>query len=115
MHEMAIAEGIVDVVLGVAKENGGGSVLEVGLKIGDMTGVETEALRTAFHILTRNSILEDAVLNIERKPLVVRCDGCNEERKQEIYNFFCKKCGGVLKLVSGRELEVAYINMEDKP
>ena len=111
---MAIAEGIVDVVMEVAKENGGGSVLEVGLKIGDMTGVETEALNTAFHILTRETILKDALLKIEKMPLIVRCDGCNEEREQQIYNFFCKKCGGVLKLVSGRELEVAYVNMEDK-
>ncbi|MBO6304351.1 MAG: hydrogenase maturation nickel metallochaperone HypA [Selenomonadaceae bacterium] len=113
MHEMALAEGIVDVALDAAKENGGGKVLEVGLKIGDMTGVETEALNTAFHILTRETLLKDAALKIERMPLIVRCDSCDEEREQSVYNFFCKKCGGVLKLVSGRELQVAYINMED--
>lgn len=111
---MALAEGIVDVALDAAKENGGGKVLEVGLKIGDMTGVETEALNTAFHILTRETLLKDAALKIERMPLVVRCDSCDEKREQSVYNFFCKKCGGVLKLVSGRELQVAYINMEDK-
>ena len=113
MHEMALAEGIVDVALDAAKANGGGKVLEVGLKIGDMTGVEIEALNTAFHILTRETLLKDAALKIERMPLVVRCDACDEEREQSVYNFFCKKCGGVLKLVSGRELQVAYINMED--
>ena len=114
MHEMALAEGIVDIALDAAKNNGGGNVLEVGLKIGDMVGVETEALNTAFHILTRDTLLKDAVLKIERLPLKVRCDKCDEEREQKIYNFFCPKCGGVLKLVSGRELQVAYINMEDK-
>lgn len=110
---MALAEGIVDVALDAAKANGGGKVLEVGLKIGDMTGVETEALNTAFHILTRETLLKDAALKIEHTPLIVRCDSCDEEREQSVYNFFCKKCGGVLKLVSGRELQVAYINMED--
>lgn len=113
MHEMAIAEGIADVATDAAKAHGTGKVLEIGLKIGDMVGVEMSSLRTAFHIVSRGTILEDATLKVEEMPLVVHCDKCNEDREQRIYNFFCPKCGEVLKLVSGRELQVAYINMED--
>ena len=45
MHEMALAEGILDIALDYGKQNEAKRIAEVGLLIGEMSGVEQESLR----------------------------------------------------------------------
>ena len=44
MHEMSIAEGIVDIVLDTMKNNDASQVHSVQLDVGMMSGVEPDAL-----------------------------------------------------------------------
>ncbi len=112
MHEMAIAEGILDIAREHAEKEGAARVLKIGLLIGEMAGVEEEALRFCFSALVRGTPAEDAVVEIKRVPLVGRCGNCGHEQPIEQYNFICPKCGSALAVVSGRELRVEYLEME---
>ena len=112
MHEMAIAEGILDIAREHAAREHSARITKIGLLIGEMAGVEEEALRFCFSALVRGTLAENAELSIKRVSLVGRCGACDYEKPIENYNFICPRCGGGLSVVSGRELRVEYVEME---
>ena len=114
MHEMAIAEGILDIALTYARENDADRITKVGLLVGEMAGVEVSSLAFCWEALVRGTIAEGAALAVERTPLTARCLDCGREGAVARYNFICPDCGGVLTLVSGRELRVAYLEMDER-
>lgn len=113
MHEMAIAQGILSIALDYGKKNSARHISKVALKIGEMSGVETEALEFSWQVIAANTVAAGAELDIERVPVVGKCHKCGREMPVVGYNFWCPHCeNGVLKLISGREMQVAYIEVE---
>ena len=114
MHEMAIAEGILDIALTYARENDAARITKIGLIVGEMAGVEVSSLAFCWESLAKGSVAEGAELAVERRPITARCLECGREGAVERYNFICPDCGGVLTLLSGRELRVAYLEMDER-
>ena len=113
MHEMAIAEGILHIALDTVRKNRGKTIREIGLLIGEMSGVETEALEFSFQMLAKGTMAEDAKLSIKRVPITGRCNKCGKEFHVEHYDFWCPACkDGVLTLLSGREMQVEYLEVD---
>ena len=113
MHEMAIAEGILDIALDYAARNDAKRIGKISLLLGEMSGVETEALTFCFSSLVRGTIAEDAELALHRVPLLGRCRSCGAETHIEHYNFTCPACHtGQLDILSGREMQVEYLEVE---
>ncbi|MBQ5502054.1 MAG: hydrogenase maturation nickel metallochaperone HypA, partial [Selenomonas sp.] len=69
MHEMAIAEGILDIALDYAKQNDAQKINEIGLLIGEMSGVEVDSLEFSFNMLVQGTMAEGAKLVIKNVPL----------------------------------------------
>ena len=111
VHEMAIAEGILKIAFDYAEQNHSSKIDRITLKIGEMSGVEIEALNLSFDVLTKDTIAEGAELVINKIPIVGQCNKCGKEFQVEHYNFFCPDCDGVLILKSGRELQVESLDM----
>ena len=110
MHELAVAEGILDVLKKQVQDR----ILSVKLKIGEMSGVVPEALEFSFQTASVGTLAEGASLIIERVPLTARCGDCAEVFKVQDYCFACAKCGGAnFKLITGRELLIEEIEVED--
>ena len=113
MHEMAIAQGILDIVLKTAAENQVAKVTGIKLLIGQMTQVEPECLKFGFTALSMGSIAEGANVEIKIVPLVGLCNSCRQEFPVENYCFVCPKCNSAsVTVVSGRELAVEYLEGE---
>ena len=113
MHEMSLAEGILKIALEYAEENEAKKVEEIGLLIGEMSGVVVDSLDFGFKMLAKGTIAEGAKLVVKEIPLIGRCTKCGEERHVDHYDFWCKKCGdGVLEIISGREMQVEYLEVE---
>mgnify|MGYP002626550207 CR=1 FL=1 len=112
MHEMAIAQGILDIALDYGKREQTQKIREIGLLLGEMSGVVRESLEFSFAMLSCGTMAEGAVLNIENVPLVGRCDKCHEEFHIEKYNFLCPKCKMPLAILSGREMQVKYLEVD---
>lgn len=112
MHEATLAEGILKIALEVAAENHAEKISEIGLKLGEMSGVEVEALTFSFEILKKNTVAENSTLKINRMPITAKCNKCGRNFTVERYNFFCPECDGILILKSGRELLVEYVDCE---
>lgn len=112
LHEMAVAEGILDIALRGAAENKAGRVAEVGLRLGSLSGVETESLRFCWESLVKGTVAEGAVLSIKRVPVAGECLSCGERAEVKGLSFICPRCGGTLRLTAGRELQVEYLEVE---
>ena len=112
MHEMAIAEGILDIAFDYAEKNNSKKINKITLQIGEMSGVEIEALNMSFEVLTKETIAENAELIINKIPIIGQCNKCGKEFHIDHYNFLCPECDGILILKSGRELQVESLDME---
>ena len=112
MHEMSLAECILKIALDVAAENHAKKISAVGLKLGEMAGVEVEALKFSFNIIKKSTVAENAELKINHVPIIGACNKCGKTFKVESYNFFCPECDGILILKSGRELLVEFVDCD---
>ena len=112
MHEMAIAEGILGIALDHARTHAAQRIERIHLLLGELSGVETEALTLAFSSLVRGTIAERATLTWDRIPLTGRCHDCGMDRKIRPQDYLCPDCGGGMEMIRGRELRVDYIEME---
>ena len=62
MHELSLAEGLVDLV---AERTTGRQVVAVNLRVGDRSGVIPDALAFCFDVVTAETPLAGAALHIE--------------------------------------------------
>lgn len=113
MHELGIISSAVDEVLQQARQHGAKRVHRVVLRIGALSGVEPEALRFAFDVVTPHTLAADSILEITVAPARAYCASCAKEFSAESnFVFSCPHCGQFsADLRQGRELELAQIEM----
>lgn len=113
MHEMSLAEGILELVDAAARRESATKVRLVVLEIGRLAAVEPEALRFCFDAVTRGTVAAGALLEIEAVPGSGWCAQCAAtvplaERYSE-----CPQCGGYpLEVTGGTEMRVREIAIE---
>jgi hydrogenase nickel incorporation protein HypA/HybF len=114
MHEFAIASSVLDAVRTEVRLRPGMRVSKIGVRIGDLAGLDPDALSFCFEALTKETDLESVVLEIERKPQRHRCSRCANEFVVVNYETSCPDCGEEsTAFLSGDELELAFLEMED--
>jgi hydrogenase nickel incorporation protein HypA/HybF len=113
MHELSIAQDMLDIALRTAAEQGGTRILALNAKIGEWSTVEPDALDFAFEVLRRGTIAEGAELRIERVPIACTCRDCGNSFQPEEGILICLRCGSRnLSLDSGREIALDSIEIE---
>jgi hydrogenase nickel incorporation protein HypA/HybF len=114
MHEFAIANSVLDAVRTEARLRPGMRVSKVSVRVGDLSGLDPDALSFCFEALVKETELESIVLEIERRPQRNRCPRCANEFVVVNYETSCPECGEESTVfLSGDELELAYLEMED--
>jgi len=114
MHEMGIANSILEAVATEVRRRPGSRASRVGVRIGELAAIDADSLTFCFDALSRDTDLEGLQLEIEVCPRRHRCDPCSETFDVHDYEFACPKCGSVqTKFVSGDELELAYLEVEE--
>jgi len=114
MHELSIAQSIVDIVQQHLPPADGVHVTRVRLTLGAMAGVVADSLEFCFGAITQGTQLEGAVLEIEHTPLTARCAECGREGEIEPTLFACPSCGSNrLTILTGREMQVRDIEVDE--
>ncbi len=114
MHEMAIANSVIDAARAEALLRPGMRVAKIAVRVGDLAGVDPDALSFCFEALVKETNFESVVLEIERRPQCHRCSRCGNDFVVVNYDAVCPACGEPrTTFVSGDELELAYLEMED--
>jgi hydrogenase nickel incorporation protein HypA/HybF len=114
VHELSIALSILDLAAEEAERQGGARVAAIHLRLGPLSGVVPEALRSAYELAREGSPLNAAELVIEEVPLVTYCPTCAAERAPPSAQWLCcPDCGTPTpEVVRGRELEVVALEVE---
>jgi hydrogenase nickel incorporation protein HypA/HybF len=100
MHEMALAESMLEIVESTARKNGAERVLAVRLEIGALAQVEPDALRFCFDAVTRGSLAREARLEIVTTPGAAWCMPCSETVALAALGLPCPRCGSYQLTVS---------------
>jgi hydrogenase nickel incorporation protein HypA/HybF len=113
MHEISIAESILEIAEAKARDANARSIQVIALRLGEFTTIVREALEFAFEIARRGTLAENARLQIEIVPVIVRCVVCNADAPVvKSICLFCSRCGFPLKIISGEELQIDYVEVE---
>jgi len=113
MHELAITQSMLDLVLEQAGEIGAKEVGRINLVIGEMCGVVDECVQFYFNFLSKGTIAEGAALSFTMVPTAVRCRGCNKSFELKEFDWTCPYCrGNSLEIIAGKELFVESIEVE---
>jgi len=115
MHELSVAQSIVDIVLQHLPKENHVAVKSVGLRLGEMAGIVPDSLEFCFGAITQGTPLEGATLAIEHVPLRAHCSDCGADGDIAPTLFVCPSCGGSsLTILSGREMQVKDIEVEER-
>ena len=109
MHELSVAQNIVDIVVSEAEKAGAVSVSKVILTIGELAGIENDALYFAWEVVVKNNIANGSTLVIESVPGEAQCNNCRHRFRTSDYFTVCEKCGDFkTEIIKGKELQVKY-------
>jgi hydrogenase nickel incorporation protein HypA/HybF len=112
MHELAIAESVLEIVERTARTSGGERVAAVWLEIGALSHVQPEALQFCFDAVTRGSLAAGARLDIATIPGTAWCMPCGETVPLAAFGEACPHCGSYQLAVSqGDEMRVKEIEI----
>jgi len=115
MHELAIAQSVVEFLEKEQARRGLSGIKAIGLRIGELSDLVPEALEFGFQSITRGTALESVRLEIEKVPLRARCKGCGCEFRVEDYFFLCPECAcTAVDVIQGQDTEIAYLEVEDE-
>jgi hydrogenase nickel incorporation protein HypA/HybF len=113
MHELSIANAILEAARAEAARRPGVRLVKVGVRVGELSGVEPDALSFSFEALVRGSDLEPLALEIETCPRRQRCAVCGRIFRVVDFNLDCPDCGALeSRCISGDELEMVYLEIE---
>lgn len=113
MHEMSLAEGVLQIIEDAARTQDFSRVKKVWLEIGQLANVEKEAMRFCFDAVTRDSIAQNADLEFIDTPGQAWCMECSDTVQVQALYDVCPKCGGhQLQVTSGNEMRVKELDVE---
>jgi len=114
MHELAVTQSVIDIVVKHAKEAGAKKIEQVNLVLGDMSGLVDDSIQFYFDFLTKDTPAAGAKLNFKRVPMTARCRACGEEFKPDSLAWQCPKCDKWdVEIIAGKEFLIESIEVDD--
>lgn len=112
MHELAVAQALIEQVGIVARQENADQILVIHVGIGPLSGVEAQLLEQAFPLAAAGSIAAAAGLVVEQLPVRVRCRQCGRVSDVLPGRLVCGNCGDWhTTLVSGDELQLTRVEL----
>ncbi|HEV7529552.1 MAG TPA: hydrogenase maturation nickel metallochaperone HypA [Solirubrobacteraceae bacterium] len=113
MHELSIAQAVLDVATRHAK---GRRVVKVEVRVGHLRQVVPDSLEFAFALLTPGTALDGCELEISHVPAAGRCRQCGARSVLQDFPLRCMRCEGLdLEVIAGEELLVDALELEHEP
>jgi hydrogenase nickel incorporation protein HypA/HybF len=113
MHEISLCESVVQLIEVQARVQGFRQVRLVRLEIGNLAGVELEAMRFGFEAVARGTIADGAGLEIIEVPGTAWCPHCRRQVGVQLRYDACPECGHLpLQLTGGDQMRVLELEVE---
>lgn len=112
MHEMALCQGLVDLIEDEARRQGFERVRRVIVEVGALGHVDPRALEFAFEVVVRGTRAHDATLEVHECPGRAWCTTCADSVAVPARGEACPQCGGwQLVIEQGEELRLAELEV----
>lgn len=95
MHELSIAQEILDIIEKERTQRGFNVVSAIKLRTGALSGVDPAALSFSFEVIRQGTCAAQAQLDIEMETLKLYCSQCDAETIAEHGPAGCAHCGSV--------------------
>lgn len=120
MHELSMAQGIINAVLDTAKENNATEVNKVTIEVGRLAMINPEQLQFILGVLIENTIMEDAEINFEEVLVEMKCFDCDfhgnavlDDSDHYAPLVKCPKCDSLkIDILNGKDIIVKNIVIE---
>lgn len=113
MHEMAIAQSIVNIAIDAAEKGGAQRITGINVVVGELRGIVPMQLTFCFTVVAENTIASGANLSLEIMPVRGKCRKCEQTFIVEDYHYVCPTCQSRdIQTVGGTELRLRDIEVE---
>lgn len=113
MHEMSLNEGVLQILRDSARNKGFDRVKTVWLEIGELSGVEIEAMRFSFDVVMKDTLADWARLEIIRVPGQAWCMQCAKSVHVKQRFEPCPECDSYqLQVTGGDQMRVKELEVE---
>ena len=111
MHEYSLVQALFDKIDNEARQHGASAIHRVRLRIGELSGVEIDLLRSAYDVFRERTLCAEADLEILSVAASWSCPDCGDEIPRGSI-LRCVRCGLPARLVGGDEIVLEQIEME---
>jgi hydrogenase nickel incorporation protein HypA/HybF len=112
MHEQSIVASLLTMALEDAKKDNAKRIVSIKLVIGELTGVEKDAVTFYFGFMAKNTIAAGASLEFNYTKAQLRCRDCDLLFPRDKLKFNCPECNGkAIEIVGGRDLYIESIRI----
>ena len=113
MHEMSIAQSLIEVVKEEMLKHDARTLRSVRLNIGKMSAIVPDSLSFCFTVITTGTELEGARLIMDVIPLRGFCNECKKEFEIKEYAFVCPFCNSSdINTISGQDLTIVEMEVD---
>ena len=113
IHEAGIAANIIEIAQKTAEEHNLKAIRQIEIEIGDISGVQIDALEFALDALKSGTILENSVFSFLQVPILLFCRDCENEYAADIDDLICPGCMHAnFNVMQGKEMVVKAIHGE---
>ena len=113
MHEYSIVDSLLQLADEHAKKHNAKFVTKLEIKIGVLSGVEPDLLKTAFETFKEGTICENAEFVMHIQPVVVECQECGEKSELKKDEYLCPKCNSPkIKIIDGEDMYLMSMELE---
>ena len=114
MHELSIAQNILEIVKQNVSEEELSKVRSIKLRIGEFAGIVVDSLEFCFEAVTADTTLEKAKLDIDNITVKGKCKSCDKSFNIKESIFKCPYCESLdIEMTSGAELQIVEFELED--
>lgn len=114
MHELTLAVSIVDLALAEAKKNNAESITGIDLEVGELSGVDREALEFALKFATEDTPAQSAQIRIVQTRGEGWCASCQTKFIMKEIWTPCPDCDSpATEIIHGKELRVISVEIDD--
>jgi hydrogenase nickel incorporation protein HypA/HybF len=113
MHELAITQSMLEIVLRHARQAGGAQVSAIYLVVGQFSSIVDDSVAFYWDFVARGTPAEGARLHFRRIPARFRCGACSTEFLPQEETWECPACASQsVRLIAGDEFAVESIEVD---
>lgn len=114
MHELYLAESIINIVKDYADRDGFAKVNGILLSYGRLACIESKTLQFAFDVQSKDTPAQGAALQFKILPAAIHCFSCQKDLEVNAHTGICPSCGGaeVVLTAGTEELQILELDVD---